>query len=134
MQGGSVHRTTAGFIGQQERRAELRGHRTGGQHARNILGADQSARSGNRYVHGRQHIGQQVVQRLRCGRGARIERATVSPGPRTLDGESVDAPAHRQPGFVQSSHGADGGDPCAAQPGDLRLAGQAEGERDHLGP
>ena len=135
LQRGAVHGAASRFVGEQKRRAELRGDRACRQDPRDIVCGHQPAGGRDRHVDGRHHrrpavrpaVGWPAARRGRRCRGA---RPPTGPAPR--------ARRRRGPRAVCASatrcHGADDGDAGVAQPPAFLGAGHAECERRDVRP
>ena len=130
-----MHRTAARLVGQQERRSELRGHRTVGEHVGDVGSRHQAARRDDGHDRSDDHRVQQLVERLCRRLRDGIEGAAMAARRGPLRGEHVDTAGDRLPRPPSSVVTvATVSMPSAAQAGALLGVGQAEGERHDVGP
>ena len=127
----AMHRAAARFVGEQERRPELRGDGAGPQHAADIVSRREPARRDDRDIDDRQR-GQQMLQRIGRRLRSGIERAAMPARRRALRHHHIDAAGDRRLGLRQCRHGADGGDADVTKP--LALSGGRQAERERRPP
>ena len=134
LQRSAVHGAAARFVGEQERRAELRCHRPCLDHTADVIGGHQATGGDDGDADPSYGGGEQFGQWLRVGLCDGVERAAVPARRRALHRDRVDTAVHRGIRLVDRGHGADRGDARVAQPRALLDARQSERERCHLGP
>ena len=126
---GSVHRATARFVRQQERRSELGGGRSRRQDAADVVRGHQPAGRHDRHIDGSLDLSQQLVEGLGGWLRGRVEGAAMPARRRPLYRHSVHTAGNRRLRLGQRCHGADNRDARLTQSPALLSARHPEGER-----
>ena len=101
---GAMRGVGAGFVAEQQRRADLRGHRSPVQDRGDVLGGAQAPRRDDRDIVGSANPVDQLVQRLRARVHVRCEGPAVPAGIRALDHQAVGTGGDGHPGLVGRCH------------------------------